>query len=53
MKNPSIRKNHSEKEKTLNYPADSHKRFCKRCLINNGWRCPNTGYIYRDKDCTL
>lgn len=53
MKNPAIRKNHSAKGKTLNYPADSHKRFCKRCLISNSGKCPNTGRIVTDPNCTL
>lgn len=36
MKNVTFRTNHSKKEKTLNYPQDSDKQFCRRCyLINN------------------
>lgn len=27
---------------TTNYPMDSHKEFCKRCMGYNG-RCPITG----------
>ena len=54
MKNTTFRKNHSEKEKTLNFPADSHKKFCKRCFIANKGRCPNTGWRFTlDNDCTL
>lgn len=27
---------------TTNYPMDSHKEFCKRCMVYNG-HCPITG----------
>jgi len=30
------------KNTTTNYPMDSHKAFCKRCMTYNG-RCPITG----------
>ena len=30
------------KNPTTNYPMDSHKHFCKRCIKING-RCPITG----------
>lgn len=29
------------KNPTTNYPKDSHKEFCKRCLAHNGV-CPRT-----------
>ena len=35
MKNTTFRRIHSEKEKTLNYPQDSDKRFCKRCFLTH------------------
>ena len=28
---------------TTNYPMDSHKAFCKRCVKYNGGNCPITG----------
>ena len=31
------------KKNTTNYPMDSHEKFCRRCLIYNGKRCPVTG----------
>lgn len=31
------------KNPTTNYPMDSHKAFCKRCLGYNGGICPMTG----------
>ena len=31
------------KKNTTNYPMDSHAKFCARCLIYNGNRCPITG----------
>lgn len=28
---------------TTNYPMDSHKKFCLRCMVHNGGRCPMSG----------
>lgn len=33
-----------EKNPTTNYPKDSHKEFCKRCLRYNDGFCPKTGH---------
>ena len=30
------------KNPTTNYPKDSHKAFCKRCMGYNGCVCPRT-----------
>ena len=38
-KTDNIRKN------TTNYPMDSHEKFCRRCLIYNKGKCPETGNI--------
>lgn len=35
MKNVTFKQKHSAKEKTLNYPQDSDKRFCERCFSAN------------------
>ena len=32
------------KNPTTNYPMDSHKDFCRRCLGYNQGFCPITGY---------
>ncbi len=33
------------KNPTTNYPPDSHKRFCRRCMDHNKGFCPITGYM--------
>lgn len=38
---------------TTNYPKDSHKAFCKRCMRYNGGVCPITGTTYADKRCDI
>lgn len=38
---------------TTNYPKDSHKAFCKRCMGYNGGFCPNTHSIRPDGRCDL
>lgn len=38
---------------TTNYPRDSHKAFCKRCLSYNGNICPVTGKETLSKSCDL
>lgn len=40
------------KNPTTNYPKDSHKAFCKRCLGYNGGICPKTGFA-PSKTCDL
>lgn len=42
MKNIIQKEEHRKKSKnpTTNYPKDSHKDFCKRCMKFNGY-CPN------------
>lgn len=39
---------------TLNYPMDTHKEFCNRCLkrYHNGV-CPMTKSGHPSKDCSL
>ncbi len=54
MKSTNIKKNHSKKEVTTNYPKDSHKRFCKRCMLQHYYVCPKTGHlVMTSKDCDL
>lgn len=54
MKSTNIRKNHSKKEVTTNYPKDSHEAFCKRCLRYHTMVCPKTGRVaIISKDCDL
>lgn len=40
------------KNPTTNYPMDSHKRFCTRCLTANKG-CPKTGTINPSPTCDL
>lgn len=42
MKNNLTDNHKHDKNPTTNYPMDSHKEFCKRCMTYNG-RCPITG----------
>ena len=37
---------------TTNYPMDTHKKFCKRCLKQHG-KCPATKHGGLSKDCNL
>lgn len=37
---------------TTNYPMDSHKAFCKRCMKINGC-CPMTGSDRASKNCDI
>ena len=37
---------------TTNYPMDSHKSFCKRCVKINGC-CPMTGTAHASKNCDI
>lgn len=55
MKNPTIRPNHSKKEQTTNYAADTHALFCVRCILRNGTKyCPRTKNGYADmKGCSV
>lgn len=44
----------SKKNPTTNYPMDSHKEFCKRCLnLYHGGTCPITHSVRPSKDCSL
>lgn len=39
---------------TTNYPMDTHKEFCKRCLnLYHGGTCPITHSVHPSKDCSL
>ena len=38
---------------TMNYPMDSHKAFCSRCLVYNGGVCPVTGTACPTKNCNI
>lgn len=40
------------KNKSLNYPIDSHKKFCLRCFAHNGG-CPSTGSKRKSSTCQL
>lgn len=51
MKKPDETKM-SKKNPTTNYPKDSHKDFCKRCLKLHG-KCPATKSGALAKDCSL
>lgn len=37
---------------TTNYPMDTHKEFCKRCLKHHG-KCPATKSGKPSQDCNL
>ena len=43
----------NKKNPTTNYPKDSHKEFCKRCLAFHGGRCPDTESGAISKVCNL
>ena len=58
MKDKKTKTNHQTgwhkpvKNPTTNYPMDSHKEFCKRCVkIHNC--CPATPYGKLSPDCNL
>lgn len=38
---------------TTNYPMDSHKAFCKRCVKYNGGVCPATGTTKLYQHCDI
>lgn len=38
---------------TTNYPMDSHKAFCKRCVTYNGGVCPATGTTKTYNHCDI
>lgn len=38
---------------TTNYPMDSHKEFCKRCLKIHEGKCPATKSGKLNPDCNL
>lgn len=37
---------------TTNYPKDTHKAFCKRCMDYNG-HCPESGTKRLSRECGL
>ena len=37
---------------THNYAKDTHKKFCERCFVYNGF-CPETGELRRSFACNL
>ena len=41
------------KHTTMNYPMDSHKAFCKRCVKYNGGVCPITGTAKVSSRCDI
>lgn len=41
------------KTNTYNYPPDSHKEFCKRCLKYNNLICPVTGKTHTSSTCNI
>jgi hypothetical protein len=44
----------SKKNPTTNYPIDTHKEFCDRCLKRyHGGICPITNSKRPSKDCAL
>ena len=42
----------AQKNPTTNYPKDSHKKFCDRCLAHNGG-CPERMKGRSMHDCSL
>lgn len=46
-------KENKVKTNTYNYPSDSHKEFCKRCLKYNNGICPDTGKTYPSNFCNI
>lgn len=46
-------KENKVKTNTYNYPPDSHKEFCKRCLKYNNLICPNTGTHHISNTCNI
>lgn len=49
MKKPNKEQENNKKRTTWNYPKDSHKAFCERCLGYNGGICPSDD----PKNCNL
>ena len=52
-----MKNNHQEDKKavkntTTNFPMDSHKAFCKRCMKINGC-CPITGTAKASAHCDI
>lgn len=41
-----------QKKPTTNYAPDTHARFCKRCIMQNGY-CLSNGTDKPDRDCKL
>ena len=42
-----------QKKPTTNYEKDSHKKFCKRCFMQNDFKCPSNHEIYPDPNCEI
>ena len=41
-----------QRNPTTNYAKDTHKQFCKRCMVYNGF-CPDTGTLRKSFACNL
>lgn len=52
MKNNQVEQQKTAKNPTTNYPMDSHKAFCKRCMKINGC-CPSTGTDKPSNHCDI
>lgn len=52
MKNNQNEVKKTTKNPTTNYPFDTHKAFCKRCLKQHG-KCPVTKSGTLAQDCSL
>lgn len=58
MKDKKIKTNHQTGwhkpivNPTTNYPMDTHKKFCERCLKKHG-KCPATKSGKLNPDCNL
>lgn len=53
MKNNHQADKKTVKQTTTNYPMDSHKAFCKRCVKYNGGVCPITGTAKASSRCDI
>lgn len=49
MKHVNFRQVHKKREQTTNFPKDTHKDFCARCLEYHKGICPNG----RKEECAL
>ena len=53
MKNNNQADKKAVNKTTTNYPMDSHKAFCKRCVKYNGGVCPATGTTKLYQHCDI